>query len=276
MDEEQKKAQGENPNPNPKKFDDPFEEETVAIDMETFSVAPGETPVMTGLSRSNIEQAAAEQAARKALEEEERKKNNPAIIVGAVVAFIIIVVSAIFVVILLNDKKDDPMTAEKNKSSQGYDDDSDESLGEVKRVGSAEHGYVDVPKAWKKVTAESLPGKTVSDAWVYYEDSAKKNGVMLDSYVLEGGLTAEQFANGLLREVQTSGSDSQKQLITEKHGDRDMYKVYSYAASTKIWTIHYVFEGDDGRVHYIGITSPDSAALTFESVPNSWSPNKKK
>ena len=252
----QEKLNGQSENP-----DEPVQqpaEPVMEMDMETFTTAPGETPIMTGVSRSNIEQAAAERAARRALEEAERKKNNPTIIIGAIVAFVIIVVSTILVVAALNGgKRDTASTDKKNNTSQPDEEDPDEQAIITKRVGSTDLGYAFVPQTWE------------CDSAFNCSDAEKKNGAEFKAAVLSG-VTAGNNANAWRANEVTASGDTISAITIETHGDYEMYKYYSYTAASKTWTFRYFFEDSNGAQHVITVYTTDSAASYIESIPDSW------
>lgn len=233
-------------------------EPVMEMDMETFTTAPGETPIMTGVPRSNIEQAAAERAARRAFEEAERKKNSPTIIIGAIVAFVIIVVSTILVVAALNGgKRETASTDKKNNTTQPEEKDPDEQVIVTKRIGSTDLGYAFIPKTWE------------CDSSFNCSDSEKKNGVEFRTSVL-GGATAESNANASRANEAPSSGGTISAVTMETHGSYDMYKYYYYTAASKTWTFRYFFDDGNGYQHIITVYTTDGAASYIESIPDSW------
>lgn len=236
--------------------------EPMEMDMETFTTAPGETPIMTGVPRSNIEQAAAERAARKALEEAERKKNNPTIIIGAIVAFIIIVVSTILVVIALNGGKNNTAnTGKKGEISHAEESEPEEPEIITKRVGSTDLGYASIPQAWE------------CDSSFNCSDAEKKNGVEFRASSL-GGSTAESNANASRANEAPNSGGTISAVTTETHGDYEMHKYFYYTAASKIWTFRYFFDDGNGYQRIITIYTTDSAASYILTIPDSWTPSQ--
>ena len=257
--QEKLNGQSENPDESVQQLAEPAME----MDMETFTTAPGETPIMTGVSRSNIEQAAAERAARRAFEEAERKKNSPTIIIGAIVAFVIIVVSTVLVVAALNGgKRDTTSTDKKNNTSQPDEKDPDEQVIVTKRVGSTDLGYVFIPQTWE------------CDSAFDCSDSDRKNGVEFRAAAL-GGSTVESNANASRANEAPNSGGTISAVTTETHGSYEMYKYYYYTAASKIWTFRYFFDDGNGYQRMITVYTTDSAASYIESIPDSWSLDKK-
>lgn len=235
-----------------------------------FQAAPATNamPDLTGTPRSSIEQAAAEQAARDAVAAAERKKIDPKILIGIIAAVVIIAAAATVILINVNGKKDTKKSNTGN-SQVVEDEPEEEPTVEMQRIGTENHGYVSIPKDWER----SLEEKVTAGGGYGYSDAAKKNYVIINSAAIGGTMTAQNFANGQLDNAK-SANMAQPQMIIEKHGSYDMYKVFYYDSETKMWTFKYVFEAEDGRVHYIQVITDTNTFSLISSVPDSWSVNQ--
>jgi hypothetical protein len=230
---------------------------------DSFATTPGATPVMTGTPRSSIEQAAAEEAAREAVAKAERKRIDPKIIIGVIVAIILVAAVVVVVALVMNGDKKDSGKKENNQSQVDPEPEPEPTV-EMQRIGTADHGYVSVPKEWVRTL------ENTSDGSFRYTDTEKKNIVALNS---AAGNFAESFAKEQLNDAKTANM-SQPQMTNEKHGSYDMYKVFYYEEASKQWTFKYVFEAEDGRTHYVQVIVMDKTSSLISSVPDSWSLNQ--
>ena len=238
-----------------------------SYDESSFESTPGATPVMTGTPRSSIEQAAAEEAAREAVAAAERKRISPKVIIGIIIAIVLIAAAVVVVAVMMNGGKKEEK--KDNNQSQVEPEPEPEPVVEMQRIGTADHGYVTVPKEWTR----SLDASVTNGGGFGYSDADMNNVVIINSAAISATMTANLFAN---RQLNYAIADkmSQPQMITETHGSYSMIKVFFYNAETKKWTFKYVFEAEDGRVHYIQVITTDNTSDLVNSVPNSWSVNQ--
>lgn len=233
----------------------------------SFEATPGVTPVMTGTPRSSIEQAAAEEAAREAVAAAGKKKISPKIIIIIVVAILLIAAAVVAVAVMMDGGKKD--NKKDNNQSQVEPEPEPEPVVETQRIGTADHGYVTVPKEWTRSLDESV----TAGGGFGYSDAEMNNVVIINSAAISATMTAKNFASGQLNNA-IAAKMSQPQMITETHGSYSMTKVFYYNAETKKWTFKYVFEAEDNRVHYIQVITTDNTSDLVNSVPNSWSVNQ--
>lgn len=233
----------------------------------SFEATPGVTPVMTGTPRSSIEQAAAEEAAREAVAAAGKKKISPKIIIIIVVAILLIAAAVVAVAVMMDGGKKD--NKKDNNQSQVEPEPEPEPVVEMQRIGTADHGYVTVPKEWTRSLDESV----TAGGGFGYSDAEMNNVVIINSAAISATMTAKNFASGQLNNA-IAAKMSQPQMITETHGNYSMTKVFYYNAETKKWTFKYVFEAEDNRVHYIQVITTDNTSDLVNSVPNSWSVNQ--
>ena len=242
-----------------------------AAEPQVYDAGPatlGATPEFTGTPRSSIEQAAAEEAAREAVAQAERKRIDPKIIIGIVVAVVAIAAAVVIIAINMSGKKDDKK--EDGDTSQMVEEEPEEEpVVEMQRIGTETHGYVSVPKDWSR----SLDENVTAGGGFGYSDAKKKNIVIINSAAIGGTMTAQSFANGQLNSAKAANM-SQPQMVTEKHGSYDMYKVFYYDTKEKTWSFKYVFEAEDNRVHYIQVITDVNTSDLISSVPDSWSVNQ--
>ena len=232
----------------------------------SFEASPGATPVMTGTPRSSIEQAAAEEAAREAVAAA-GKKISPKIIIIIVVAILLIAAAVVAVAVMMDGGKKD--NKKDNNQSQVEPEPEPEPVVETQRIGTADHGYVTVPKEWTRSLDESV----TYGGGFGYSDADMNNVVIINSAAISATMTAKNFASGQLNNA-IAAKMSQPEMITETHGSYNMYKVFYYDTTTKKWTFKYVFEAEDSRVHYIQVITTDNTSNLVNSVPNSWSVNQ--
>ena len=235
-----------------------------------FDVTPGATPVMTGVPRSNIEQAAAEQAARDAVAAEKNNKVDPKIMIGIVLAIIVIAVSSVFIVMGLNKPKRNgggSGSAETSDNNGDNGNGGEEKVVETQRIGTAEHGYVTVPKDWIRYTA-------VSASEFAYSNEDKTIVVSLTSSAASDIANAKTRADMYLMVAKSDKTASNPELKTFKIGDIDAYEVYCYRTDVKKWEFIFVFDGADNRIHVISISANDNTADEIQSIPQSWSLNQ--
>lgn len=234
---------------------------------------PGATPLMVGVPRSSIAQAAAEQAARDAVAAEQRKKIDPKILIGIIACIAVIIGSIVVIAIdLMNPPKKGGKSSSSSSSSANSNDkkeeekkSSDEQEVEMQRIGSVEHGYISVPKEWTR---------DVEAGGLTYASSDKTMSVLMNSVALTATDTAKAIANNALARANNTPTLSQPQMTTEKHGTISMYKVYSYDTQTKKWSFEFLFDGEDQRVHSIIIYATDNTSDLLNTIPNSWSLNQ--
>lgn len=232
---------------------------------DSFTTAPGATPIMTGTPRSSIEQAAAEEAAREAVVKAERKRIDPKIVIGIIVAIILVAAVVVVIALVMDGGKKDSGKKENNQSQVDPEPEPEPAV-EMQRIGTAGHGYVSVPKDWVRMPEAEKDGS------FNYVDKEKNNMVALNS-ASNTWMNAENFAKLRLDTAKSSGA-SQPQMTNEKHGTYDMYKVFFYNSETKKWVFEYVFEAEDERTHYLVVELVDKTSSLISSVPDSWSLNQ--
>ena len=234
---------------------------------------PGATPLMVGVPRSSIAQAAAEQAARDAVAAEQRKKIDPKILIGIIACIAVIIGSVVVIAIdLMNPpKKGGKSTSGSGSSSSSNAAKEDELKKEVEpevemqRIGSVEHGYISVPKEWTR---------DVEAGGLTYASSDKTMSVAMNSVALTATDTAKAIADNALARAKITPTLSQPQMTIEKHGTISMYKVYSYNTQTKMWSFEFLFDGEDQRVHSIIVYATDNTSDLLNTIPSSWSVNQ--
>lgn len=243
-------------------------EETSAMPVAPVEpVAPaGPMPSFTGVPRSNIEQAAAEQAARNAVEAEKNKKIDPKILAGMVACALIIITAWVFVFIKLTNPKKPPVTPQ---TVQGNPEDKP-NINEdtTQRIGTPEHGYIDVPSDWVRLV------EGVNEGEFAYSDEGNKNRVIMTSFTSDAVGGARQFANSQYSAADNSGTAVQPQMAEMKISNYDAFQVFYYTQDVKEWTFKYIFDAEDGRVHYIQLIVTDNTSQLVNSVPESWSLNQ--
>lgn len=227
--------------------------------------APTATPSLTGVPRSNIEQAAAEQAARDAVAAEEGKKIDPKILLGIIICILIIIGSGVVIFIKLSTPKGPRVSPAPVQGEPEPEPDVEEET--TQRIGTAEHGYVDVPSDWARL----VEGATGSE--FAYADEEKENKIILNSAPISESMTARIFANGQFSEATAAGVN-QPQMSEMKVSNYDAFQVFYYSNDTEQWTFKFIFEAEDQRVHYIQVIVKDNTSALVNSVPESWSLNQ--
>ena len=232
-----------------------------------FETVPGVTPVMTGVPRSSVEQQAAEQAARDAVAAAESKKISPKVIIGIIVGVLLVATAVVVVAVMLDggkkkeEKKDDTQ-------SQVEPDPEPEPTVEMQRIGTAEHGYISVPKDWDRVI------ELEDETGFWYGDKEAKTTVTSNSAAKTTTVTAKALAESELAVAKSKTNISQPQMVTEKHGSYEMHKVFYFRTDTKRWTFEYLFEAEDERVHCLLLKTADNTNSLITSIPDSWSLNQ--
>ena len=229
--------------------------------METSTV----TPSLTGVPRSNIEQAAAEQAARDAVAAEENKKVDPKILLGIIICILIIIGSGVVIFIKLSTPKGPRVTPAPVQGGPEPEPTIEEET--TQRIGTPEHGYVDVPSDWARLV-EGVTGNEFA-----YADEEKENKVIMNSAPMSDTMTARLFANGQFSDATAAGV-SQPQMSEMKVSNYDAFQVFYYSKDTEQWTFKFIFEAEDQRVHYIQVIVKDNTSALVNSVPESWSLNQ--
>lgn len=232
-------------------------------------VAPAETmaatPSLTGVPRSNIEQAAAEQAARDAVAAEESKKIDPKILLGIIICILIIIGSGVAIFIKLSTPKGPRVSPAPVQGEPEPEPDVEEKT--TQRIGTPEHGYVDVPSDWERLV-EGVNGNEFA-----YADEEKEDKVIMNSAPVSDTMTARLFANGQFSDATAAGVN-QPQMSEMKVSNYDAFQVFYYTKDTEQWTFKFIFEAEDQRVHYIQVIVKDNTSALVNSVPESWSLNQ--
>jgi hypothetical protein len=210
---------------------DQFPETTVVMDTPMYSDTPLANPSLTGVPRSNIEQAAAEQAARDAVAAAESKKIDPKILVGIVIAIIVILASSVVTVIGLTSKKSSPSGT---GASQVEPEEPEPESEPTQRIGTLEFGYVDVPDDWNRLITDQYVDQFA------YADGEGENIVILNAFAVDENMTAKGFASTQLVGADEAGM-SQPQLKEMKVGERDCFQVFYYNQSAEQWTFEFIF-----------------------------------
>jgi len=201
----------------------------------------------------------------------EKKKPNIKVIAGIAVSIIVIVVSAIVIVMSLNPGKPvEPMGVQGNAEDKPDIDNGGgggEETVSVQRIGNEMHGYVSVPEEWTQMTS-GLTGNEFG-----YADADGVTKVIMNSAAISETMTAKLFADGQFATARESGM-SQPQMASKKVGEYDGYEISYYSQEDSEWTYKYVFEAEDGRVHYVRVIAADNTNTLIESIPSSWSVEK--
>lgn len=261
---------GEQPNLVPNNF---RENANVSVDayaapIETIPETPGYTPIMAGVSRTDMEHMAAEKATREAVAAAAEKKTHPMLVVGITCAIIAIAVVSTIVFISLTNKNDIPVATGNGDSNNNSEPEKEQQI-ETQKIGSEEHGYMFIPKEWNPTNVNS------GDGSINYSDSEGKNKVTLNSAAISATMTAELFAKTRLANGTKLGGSS-ADMNAETIGEYEGYKIHYYIANSQTWVFEYVFEAQDGFVYYIHIETPDAAASYVNSIPESWKGARKK
>ena len=200
----------------------------------------------------------------------EKKKPNIKVIVGIAVSIIVIIVSAIVIVMALNpDKPVEPMGVQGNAEDKPDIDNGGggEETVSTQRIGNEMHGYVSVPEEWTQMTS-GLTGNEYG-----YADADGATKVIMNSAAISETMTAKLFADGQFATAREGGM-SQPQMASKKVGEYDGYEISYYSQEDSEWTYKFVFEAEDGRVHYVRVIATDNTNTLIESIPSSWSVEK--
>lgn len=244
----------------------PLGSDMMQSNMATPVEAPaGPMPSFTGVPRSNIEQAAAEQAARDAVEAEKNKKVDPKVLAGIIACVLIIAASWIFVFIKLSTPNRPPVQPAAVEGEP--EDEPDINEDAVQRIGTPEHGYVNVPSDWTRLI------DNVDEGMFAYSDKENKNRIILSSELTTTVVSARDFANAQFSTAVAAGV-SQPQMAEMTIADYDAFQVFYYSQDAKEWTFKYIFAAEDARVHYIQVIVTDNTSQLVNSVPESWSLNQ--
>ena len=201
----------------------------------------------------------------------EKKKPNIKVIAGIAVSIIVIIVSAIVIVMALNpDKPVQPMDVQGNaedKPDINNGGGGGEETVSTQRIGNEMHGYVSVPEEWTQMTS-GLTGNEFG-----YADADGATKVIMNSAAISETMTAKLFADGQFATAREGGM-SQPQMASKKVGEYDGYEISYYSQEDSEWTYKFVFEAEDGRVHYVRVIATDNTNTLIESIPSSWSVTK--
>ncbi len=239
-----------------------------AVSFEPISETPGKTPVMAGVPRSSLEQAAAEKAVRDAVAEAERKKIDPKIIIGIVAAILIIAVAVVVIAVALDGKKDSGKKDDGGNSQPAEPEPEPEPVVEMQRIGTADHGYISVPKEWARVVELEDP-----DGF-WYGDKEAKSTVTINSTPITATVTTKFLVDREMNNAKKDENVSQPQMTTEKYGSYTMYKIFYFRTDTKRWTFEYLFDAEDQRIHCILLKTGENTNSLVSSIPESWSLNQ--
>ena len=223
------------------------------------------TPSFTGVPRSNIEQAAAEQAARDAVAAENNKKIDPKILIGMVVCILVIIASGVVIAMKLIVPKGprvEPDTVHgEPEEKPNIKEDTEQ------RIGTPEHGYVDIPSDWERLV------EGVAEGSFAYADDEQKNKVILSSVLKDATNDARSFATAQFSAATAAGY-SLPQMSEMKVSDVTAFQVYYYIKDLEQWTFKFIFEAADNRVHCVEVVVTDNTSPLVNSVPESWSLNQ--
>lgn len=225
------------------------------------------TPSLTGVPRSNIEQAAAEQAARDAVEAEKNKKIDPKILLGMIICILIIIGSGVVIFMKLTAPKGPKVEPDTVHGEPEPEPNVDEDT--TQRIGTPEHGYVDIPSDWERLV------EGVEEGEFAYADEDNKNRVVLSSVAMDGVTDARAYANGQYSAATAAGY-SLPQMSEIKVSTYDAFEVYYYSKDAEQWTFKYIFSAEDNRIHVIQVIVTDNTSPLVNTVPESWSLNQNK
>lgn len=152
---------------------------------------------------------------------------------------------------------------------QDYDDDEEDDYddGEFQRVGSVEHGYVDVPADYLHFVDSSSMNE---DDLLQYSDPSGVNIVTLCYFE---NMDAETIAYTLLDSFETDTGLDQSTVtgaMVELDGC-EAYQVYGYYPDYNKYIVIWILDSpDDNYIHYIAVEfTPDNYDL-FELVEDTY------
>lgn len=146
------------------------------------------------------------------------------------------------------------------------------SLRDTKRIGSAEHGYVDVPKEWVKFTDLDGDGSALQ-----YSDLSGQNIVTLNSYTKETSNIeeGEEFSAKTIAE-RIYGHEEEQEEVTDLWGEKttvvghETYKINVTFESDKI-LVCWLFKVDE-KVYFVSFEGDEQFLPAFtQYIEKDWS-----
>lgn len=175
------------------------------------------------------------------ISKDNKEKQRQSLLFKALIAVaVLIVISGGFLVYLIIDTgKDNSDKSDKNvvESPKGY-----------KRIGSKDHGYINIPENW-------IENKNQNNELIYYNEDEKLYGSIIISVAAktEETSSAEQQAEILYEElVEAEAKDINKKEITV-----DSYKMHQvYGSMEQSIAYAWTFEDKSGKINTITLLYP--------------------
>lgn len=203
-----------------------------------------------------------------------KKKNGLVIALIVLAVFLLISFGVRFVLLnktndFINNLNKEIEDALKDMEENDLNVDGEKNADTDKqKVGSDEHGYVYIPKDWNKFIDVDLdPSSNV----IQY--SLANTYILTMSSVEKNDSTAKERASNLAASLKEENEITDLTGATVSIASYTAYQVYGYYPNEKIWLVSWIFETEDGKIHFLSVEGPDQKSEHF-NIPKTFTLKK--